>query len=190
MLGHRLITVVAVAVAVSAPARANVMYDLTFAGGGTGTLVLNFNSIAAAQNIGYTSITPYFISLSANNVAGQNFLIKPSNLADGYISTGAIGQLYTLTVEQMQPTGVPANTPFLDVYTNTWQIHETPWNATWVSNGLSIGSPFMEPNGLPVGSSSVQASIPEPSTWAMIISGVCGLSFLAYRKWRRARRAT
>jgi len=181
-------TAIAVAVAFSAPAKANVIYDLTFAGGGAGTLVLNFSSIAAAQNIGYTSITPYFVSLTANNVAGQNFLIKPSNLADGYISTGAIGQLYTLTVEETQPTGVPANTAFLDVYTSSWQIHETPWNAALISNGLSIGSPSVEPNGLLIGSSSVQSSIPEPSSGAVVISGVCGLGFLTYRKQRRSRR--
>jgi PEP-CTERM motif len=175
------IAIAMVVVGFNAPAKADIIYNLTFAGGGTGQLDLNFSSIAAAESINYTSIAPYFVSLTANQVDGQSFLINASNLADGYISTGTSGQLYTLTVEEAPPNGVPAGADFLDIYTNSWQIHDTPYDATVASNGLTIGSP-----SLMVTSSSAVA--PEPSTLAMMITGFGGLGFLAWRKRQGSRR--
>jgi PEP-CTERM motif len=158
------------------PAKANVIYDLTFGGGGTGQLVLNLNSIAAVQNISYTSIAPYFVDLSANNVNGQNFVVTPGNLASGYLQTGALGQLYTLTVQEAPPTGVPTGTGYLDAYTNTWQVHTTPYDSTAASNSLTIGSPRLA------------ADVPEPSTLAVMFAGFGALGFLAYGKRRGSRR--
>jgi hypothetical protein len=165
--------------ALSVPAKANVVYNLTFAGGGAGKLVLNFSSAIAATNISYTSIAPYFVSLSVDNVHGQNFLVNSSNLADGYISTGPLGQLYTLTVEEMQPNGVPTGTGFLDIYTNSWQVHETPWNDILASDSLTIGSLSTVANA-----PAIVASASEPSTLAVTITGLCALGFLAYCKRR------
>jgi hypothetical protein len=176
-----LIAVAMVVVGLNAPAKADIIYGLTFAGGGTGDLILNANSLAAVDNISYTSIAPYFVSLTANNVDGQSFLINASNLADGYISTGTSGQLYTLTIEEAQPSGVPAGTDFLDIYTNSWQIHDTPYDATVASNGLTIGAPALL---IP---SSTTAAVPEPSTLAVMLAGFCGLGFLAWRKRRGSR---
>ncbi|WP_325684189.1 PEP-CTERM sorting domain-containing protein [Rhodopila sp.] len=153
------------------PAKADVIYDLSFGGGGTGQLVLNLDSLSAVQNISYTSIAPYFVSLTANNVNGENFLIDTSNLASGYLSSGAAGQLYTLTVQQMPPTGVPAGTDYLDVYTNTWQIHATPYDSTVASDSLTISAPRL-----------ATAAVPEPSAVAVMLAAVGGLGFLGYRK--------
>jgi hypothetical protein len=36
--------------------------------------------------------------------------------------------------------------------------------------------------GFGVGTMSVTAAVPEPSTWAMMILGFCGLGFMAYRR--------
>ena len=178
-----LMAIAMAAVGFNAPAKADVIYNLTLAGGGTAELVLNFSSLAAAENTNYTSIAPYFVSLTAN-VDGQNFAINAGNLADGAIQTGSSGQFYTLTIEETQPSGVPAGTDFLDIYTNTWQLHNTPYDATVASGGLTVGSPSL---AVTVGSSSVVA--PEPSSLAIMITGFCGLCFSIYRKQRGSRRA-
>ncbi len=109
---------------------------------------------------------------------GQNFLINANNLADGYISTGTAGQLYTLTVEETPPSGVSASLDFLDIYTSSWQVHEMPWDDTVASNGLTIGLP------------SVIANAPEPSTLAVLISGFGGIGFLARRRQRGLQRVS
>jgi hypothetical protein len=176
-----LLIAIAMVVVGHAPAKADIIYEVTFAGGGTGGLILNANSLAAVDNISYTSIAPYFVSLTANNVDGLSFLINASNLADGYISTGTSGQLYTLTIEEAQPSGVPAGTDFLDIYTNSWQIHDTPYDATVASDALTIGAPAL------LSPSSTAAAVPEPSTLAMMLAGFCGLGFLAWRKRRGSR---
>lgn len=165
-----LVPVLVVAGLTVAPAKADVIYDLTFGGGGTGQLVLNLNSLSAAQNIQYTNIAPYFVSLTANNVNGQNLLITNSNLLAGNISSGAAGQLYTLTVQEAAPTSVPAGTQYLDIYTNLWQIHTTPWDSTLASDSLTIGAPRL-----------ASADVPEPSTMAMMLAALGGLGFLGYR---------
>jgi PEP-CTERM motif len=46
---------------------------------------------------------------------------------------------------------------------------------TWVNNG----SP---PANVPLELEGTVASVPEPSTWAMMILGFCGLGFMAYRR--------
>jgi hypothetical protein len=138
-------------IVLSQPANASVVYDLTLAGtdGGSGTLTLNFPSITAAENIGYTSIAPYFVGASIT-ADGQVFNITPSNLAEGFISTGSAGQLYTLTLEQTEPTGDSSGggTLFLDLYTQTWQLHGA-YDSTFAQGSLTVGSPELSATPLP-----------------------------------------
>jgi hypothetical protein len=186
-----LIAMAMAAVGFGSPARADVLYTLTFAGGGTGVLDLNFSSIAAVENAN-ASIVPYFVSLTATNVDGQNFVINAANLADGYLQTGTSGQIYTLTLEETQPTGVAAGTDFLDIYTNGWQVHDTPYDATVAANSLTISSPSLSVSSSQTVTSSQTVSgsatvAPEPSTLAMMVTGFCGLCLLAYRKRKGAR---
>jgi len=155
-------------------AQANVVYDLSFSGGGSGVLTLNFNSIAATENIGYTNIAPYFIGLSAT-VDGTSFTITPSNLASGsVIQTGSAGQLYTLTVQEQQPTGVPDGTLFLDLYTQTWQIHDTPNDPTVASGSFTISGPQLAGGDPP-------PSTPLPPAWTLMLVGLAGLGFVVHR---------
>lgn len=160
----------------SAPARASVYYDLTFdgSGGGTGTLSLNFATIAATENLGYQSIVPYFVDVSAINVEGTNFSITPSNLQDGAIQTSPTGSFYTLTVEQDEPAGdsTGGDTLFLDLYTGTWQIHGQ-YDSTIYSGDLTISGPYL---GSPPGAA------PLPSTWTLMLAGLVGIGFIAYRR--------
>lgn len=156
---------------ISAPARADVVYTFdNFTGGATsGFLDLNLPSLTAASNLS-GSIAPYLVELSFTE-NGQTFTITPANLASGsYINTGAAGSggagvIFTLTSEE--DFSSPA--PTLEIFTNSWQVHDGLNGATLESGGFSIEAP-------------VVTAVPEPSTWAMMILGFCGLSFMAYRR--------
>jgi hypothetical protein len=52
------------------------------------------------------------------------------------------------------------------------------------SNGTVSGNDIFEtgPNGFGVGTLAVAAAVPEPSTWAMMLLGFCGLGFIAHRR--------
>jgi hypothetical protein len=45
-----------------------------------------------------------------------------------------------------------------------------------------IGASFVFPGVNLSLTSSVTTAVPEPSTWAMMILGFCGLGFMAYRR--------
>ena len=45
-----------------------------------------------------------------------------------------------------------------------------------------IADSFYGDNGTGEGVSLAVSAVPEPSTWAMLILGFCGLGFLAYRR--------
>ena len=52
------------------------------------------------------------------------------------------------------------------------------------SSGTVSGNDIFEagPNGFGVGTLAVAAAVPEPSTWAMMLVGFCGLGFIAHRR--------
>jgi hypothetical protein len=152
----------------SAPAKANVAYDLSFQGGGSGVLTLDFATVALAENIGYTSITPYFVSLDVTGLDGMNFDITPSNLQNnGAIQTGPAGQFYTLTINE----AVPGSGDYLSVYTSSGNIYSTPYGSGIYSATItSIAGP------------TLASAVPEPSTWAMMILGFAGLGLMGYRR--------
>jgi hypothetical protein len=56
------------------------------------------------------------------------------------------------------------------------------------SKGTVSGNDIFEsgPNGSGVGTLAVTAAVPEPSTWAMMILGFCGLGFMAFRRGSRS----
>lgn len=167
------------ATALSASANASVVYDLTFDNNGstsegTGVLTLNFTSLSQTYNLGYQSITPYFTSVTTTAVDGYGpFTITPSNLADGYIQTGSIGQLYTLTLEQDVPSCNSNGTCdilILDLYTGSWQIHDK-YNSTLTSGNLSIAGPTL-------------SATPLPATLPLLAGGLGLVGFLSRRKRR------
>ena len=167
------------ATALSASANASVVYDLTFDNNGstsegTGVLTLNFTSLSQTYNLGYQSITPYFTSVTTTAVDGYGpFTITPSNLADGYIQTGSIGQLYTLTLEQDVPSCDSNGTCdilILDLYTGSWQIHDK-YDLTLTSGNLSIAGPTL-------------SATPLPATLPLLAGGLGLVGFLSRRKRR------
>ena len=163
--------------AFSSQAHANVLYTFgNFSGGATsGSLELNLSSLTAAANLN-GSIAPYLVALNFTE-NGQSFTITPSNLASGsFINTGAAGSggagvIFTLTAEQ----NFSAPTPTLEIFTNSWQVHNGLNGATIAQGSFSIGAPVV-----------LSAAVPEPSTWAMLILGFVGVGFMAYRRRNHA----
>ena len=171
-----------ISVGLSAPAKADVYYDVTLQGtdGGSGTLTLNFSTLAATDNIGYTSITPYFVNLNVN-ADSMNFLITPSILQDGAIQTSPTGSFYTLTLEEVEPAGdsTGGNTLFLDLYTGSWQIHGQ-YNSTVASGNLSVTGPYL---GDPL------SATPLPATLPLFAGGLGLVGLLSGRKKRKVQGA-
>jgi hypothetical protein len=52
------------------------------------------------------------------------------------------------------------------------------------TNGYFFAADVANPAGHtgPVGANTITTAVPEPSTWAMMILGFCGLGFIAYRR--------
>jgi hypothetical protein len=144
-----------VATGLSAPANASVVYSLTFDNygttvEGTGTLTLNLSTLASAYNLN-TSSTSVFTSVSTSNIDGNGtFFISPTNLSGFSIDTGNVGQIYSLTVTETEPTidQTSGDVLFLDLYTNTWQIHGQ-YNSTIDQGDLLIAGPSLSSTPLP-----------------------------------------
>ena len=159
--------------ALSVPAHASVLYTFgNFTGGATsGSLELNLPSLAAASNLN-GNIASYLVALKFTE-NGQTFTITPSNLAAGsYINTGAAGSggagvIFTLTAEQ----NFSAPTPTLEIFTNSWQVHNGLNGSTIAQGSFSIGAPVV-----------IAAAVPEASTWVMMILGFAAIGYLAYRR--------
>ncbi len=165
------------ATALSASANASVVYNLTFDNSGstsegTGVLTLNFTTLSQTENLSYQSITPYFTSVTTSSIDGYGpFTITPSNLQDGDIQSGPIGQLYTLTVEEDVPTcdsNGTCNILILDLYTGDWQIHDK-YDSYLTGGNLSIAGPSL-------------GSTPLPATLPLFAGGLGLVGYLSRRR--------
>lgn len=161
------------------PASANVVYNITFDNygstvEGTGTLTLNFSTLAQDENYN-GSLSSILVSINTSNLDGHGaFSITPSNLAGGsQFQTGNVGQIYTLTAEE---AGSGANTVlFLDLFTNTWQLHNGSDNGATADQGsFIIAGPTVSTTPLP-------ATLP-------LFAG--GLGFVGYLTRRRKKSRT
>src|SRR5690242_8115372 len=98
------------------PAHAAVFYNLDFenASGvivseGTGTLALNLTTLAQAQNFNSSSISS-FNSLNTTVIHGLTaFSLLPTDLQTFSISTGSVGQVFSLTVQENVPASNNGN---------------------------------------------------------------------------------
>ena len=68
---------------------------------GTGTLTLNFSTLAQDENLN-GSLSGILVGISTSNLDGNGaFSITPLNLASGsQFQTGDAGQIFTLTAEE------------------------------------------------------------------------------------------
>jgi hypothetical protein len=142
-----------IAIGFSAPAKANVVYSLTFDKNssvvGTGSLTLDFTSTSQADNLS-ESLSSILVTVSTSNLDGNGtFTIMPSNLAGGsFIDTGNVGQIFSLTAEEAG-TG-SSSVLFLDLFTNSWQLHNGNDNGATADQGsFTIAGPSLAATPLP-----------------------------------------
>ena len=162
------------AVAFAAPAHANVVYTLDFDNNGTtvegtGTLTLNFSSLAADENLN-ESLSGILVSITTTSIdSAGSYTITPSNLASGsQFQTGNTGQIYTLTAEE---SGSGTGLLFLDLFTNTWQIH---YNSD--SGGTDVSGKLVVASGPTV------TATPLPGTLPLVVGGLAFLGYLFFRR--------
>jgi hypothetical protein len=163
------------AAGLAAPAQASVVYTLDFDSSngatveGTGTLTLNFSSLSQANNLN-ESLAGILGNLTTTSIDGSGpFTITPSNLASGsQFQTGNVGQIYTLTIAEAGSGS--SSVLFLDLYTNTWQLHGGYDNGPTEANGKLV-----------VSGPSVSAT-PLPSALPLFASGLALLGYLFLRR--------
>jgi PEP-CTERM motif len=143
----------------ASPASAEVTY--TFTGNFQGS---NFNP----PNASFSLTLPNFVT------SDQTFTAAQANLAcgDNFVActgitflTDADPNFAIVTINFTNLTGGGAESTFYDFALNTFT---TP--------GVAL-------TDNPVGNdATLTTAVPEPSTWAMMILGFCGLGFMAYRR--------
>ena len=171
------------AAGLSAPASANVVYNLTFKSfsnvvEGTGTLTLNFATLAQDFNVNQT-LNAILVGIVTSDLNGHGvFTITPANLASGsQFQTGNVGQIFTLTATQ-SGSG-PATLLFLDLFTSSWQLHNGNNNGPTADQGsFSITGPTFVAGG-------DATATPIPAALPLFASGAGLLSFLGWRKKRK-----
>jgi hypothetical protein len=162
-----------IAAGFSSPARANVVYTLTFDKNstvvGTGSLTLDFTALSQADNLS-ESLASILVGVSTSNLDGNGtFSITSSNLASGsFIDTGNVGQIYSLTAEE---AGTGSNSVlFLDLFTNSWQLHNGNDNgATDDQGSFTIAGPTL-------------SATPLPATLPLFAGGLGLIGYLVRRK--------
>ena len=175
LIGSALLVAAVAAFGFAAPAKADVIYTLAFDSSsnvlvGTGTLDLNVNSVSQAYNLN-ENLGNVLASITTTSLDGYSpFDITTANLASySYISTGSIGQIYSLTAVETGPT----NSIVLDLYTNSFQIHGVN-NSTVASGSFTATGPSL-------------AAVPEPLTLSIFGAGLAGA--VAMRRRKKAKKA-
>ena len=158
----------------SAPANAAIVeYDLLFqfsnsANDVTGVLLLNQPPLTAGQTYGGAG-NPMIASIF------NSFSVTFTNPIDTFSGNGftslvfdASGNLIGITASFGGGTGNNANTLDITTASSISFAFNPPGNGNGdIARGIVI---------------TQIAAVPEPSTWAMMLLGFCGLGFLAYRR--------
>jgi choice-of-anchor C domain-containing protein len=138
--------------------------------------------------------TPNGFSVDLNgNTPGaisQTFNLSPGSYTVGfYLSGNPDGGPSPKTVEVTLGSGTDPSFTYdatINGNHNLTYVQQTFTQS--VGGGLVTLSFFGDPNagayGPVIGDVTVTAAVPEPSTWAMMILGFCGLSFMTYRRKR------
>ncbi|WP_156947310.1 hypothetical protein [Bradyrhizobium sp. WSM3983] len=179
----RVLAVLLCALALAAPAKADVIvtYDWQFSakappcGGGPGC-------------IGYIGGALFQSGTFATTSAGADLLGTSGILSSTETNFGQIASSIhsvTILVNESQVPNDPTYSGFWDA-TNGFVAITVEWNT------IGCDGPFCGPPGIYTGGSggltqlfytlSVAQSVPETSTWAMLLLGFCGLGLLLHRQ--------
>jgi hypothetical protein len=174
------------ALSASAPARASII-DFTITGDGvTATGTLDIEGGQAVSGSGSLS-APYgadtlslltFSSPGVNDAGNGNFSYRFGGgtdlIGDTAFPIDGNGLIFAVST--------PSD-PGLDLGLNIWSTGGQTYAAFVAGNALPGAPPadiiYQQINDVSV---TFTAAVPEPSTWAMMILGFCGLGFMAYRR--------
>jgi hypothetical protein len=137
---------------------------------------------AAALSVSPASATvvPVFDQLTANQAQTPNFQAGQGQYFEfsgsGYLDIGAPpGSMQIMEVDNVASSGAY-------VSTEGFSLPQSSSSFFYLS-GTHYVDIILENGGDPMISVAFLASaVPEPSTWAMMILGFCGLGFMAYRR--------
>jgi hypothetical protein len=73
---------------------------------------------------------------------------------------------------------------YLDTFTVT--VQRINGNGNGTGNGNGNGNHLLDPINFVQSDAILQAGVPEPSTWAMMLIGFAGLGFMAYRRTKKS----
>jgi PEP-CTERM motif-containing protein len=155
----------------------------------------NITSSVATNFLFPVNVNPFLSQDNAGFPIGQN---NPTGPATILIGTNATGQITSWTISEGYFASyplIPGGDPNAFFATYTVTTTNTGESILLVNDNDGPGfAPGENPNGGPpvpyttgTGSFDAVAAVPEPSTWAMMITGFLGLGFMAYR--RRSRTA-
>jgi hypothetical protein len=150
------------------PAKAEVVvtYTLDFENeaiggtGGTGTLKLEFATAPTGP-----------ITLTGSTLS-QDF-VSFTQTVDGTTFTTTSGDVSSISLSGTTLTNIDASTTKSGLTLTEPDLVDIPLTYT-------LGVPFTEFGNIVV--TNTVTAVPEPSTWAMMILGFCGLGFLSYRR--------
>jgi hypothetical protein len=172
------------ALSASAPARASII-DFTITGDGvTATGTLDIEGGQAVSGSG---------SLSAPYGADTLSLLTFSSPGVNSAGSGTFSYRFGGGTDLIGDTAFPIdgnglifavntpNDPGLDLGLNIWSTGGETYAAFVAGNALpgTTDIVYQQINDV---SATFTAAVPEPSTWAMMILGFCGLGFMAYRR--------
>jgi PEP-CTERM motif len=178
-----LVTTLVVGASFSCAAQAaTVTYDLTFNSGGqqVGSAVLTL------QNVDSTST----VTIDAANKNGSNFVgitgsingfsFSDSSFAPFSNSTLSNGEVGGITIGDGKITNILSGFGGGGIFTS-----DPGFNLFFVNSQFNpppLVFEFGSTTGTVTASDPITAAVPEPSTWAMMILGFCGIGFMAYRR--------
>jgi hypothetical protein len=110
-------------------------------------------------------------------VSGSNISVPIQYVINGNNIEFAIPDSYFTTALTGPLTSDPTQTGSVNAGFSDGQIIQLRLSQSF---SFSVAGDPTNPNDL--GSFTLEAAVPEPSTWAMMVLGFCGLGFMAYRR--------
>jgi hypothetical protein len=120
------------------------------------------------------AITPSTVNVSASDVTKITFTIDGQSFGTGFSP-------FSISAVQF------INGSLTDVsFASSELVGQTPNQTRFTLDTSGVYAFYVNNTEVSSGTISAVAAVPEPSTWAMMILGFCGLGFITYRRKRGA----